>query len=80
MTNTPRNVGIILVNVSTFRYQATPLVNNDRKLQEYFRVRIAEHQETFDANNIRDFIDMYLKLEDDQEFSDSLTGELSSGL
>lgn len=36
------------------------LCGNDQILQDHFRKKIHEHRETFDGNNPRDFIDMYL--------------------
>ena len=39
------------------------------------RKRIAEHRDTFDEEeNVRDFIDMYLKAEKDGEETGALTG------
>ena len=39
------------------------------------RERIAEHRDTFDEENVRDFIDMYLKAEKDGEETGALTGK-----
>ena len=39
------------------------------------RKRIAEHRDTFDEENVRDFIDMYLKAEKDGEETGALTGK-----
>ena len=39
------------------------------------RKRIAEHRDTFDEENVQDFIDMYLKAEKDREETGALTGK-----
>ena len=33
----------------------------DRQIKDFVRERIAEHRETFDEDNIRDFTDLYIK-------------------
>ena len=42
--------------------------------KSFIRKRIAEHKETFDADNLRDFIDLYLKTETSGETSGAMTG------
>uniref|UniRef100_A0A0L8HJU4 Cytochrome P450 n=4 Tax=Octopus bimaculoides TaxID=37653 RepID=A0A0L8HJU4_OCTBM len=36
------------------------LIQNDKGLRNYTKEKIAEHKETFNAENIRDFVDLYL--------------------
>ena len=37
-----------------------------RHMQHFLRKKIAEHRDTFDADNIRDFLDLYLESEQKQ--------------
>jgi len=36
---------------------------------------IAEHRDTFDEDNLRDFIDIYLKMEKDEHKNEAFTGK-----
>lgn len=52
---------------------AKTLLANDNKLKKYIYQKIQEHRQTFDENNIRDFVDMYLliiKKESKESFSE----------
>ena len=49
------------------------VVDIDRDIKEFVRKKTAEHRETFDEQNIRDFIDIYLKAEKDGEENGALT-------
>ena len=46
----------------------------DRQIKDFVRKIITEHRETFDEDNVRDFIDIYLKAEKRGEESGALTG------
>ena len=37
-----------------------------RHMQHFLRMKISEHKHTFDASNIRDFLDLYLASEQKQ--------------
>ena len=45
-----------------------------RETRAFIRKRIAEHMDTFDEDNMRDFIDLYLKTEKSGETSGAMTG------
>ena len=45
----------------------------DRDIKEFVRKKMAEHRETFDEHNIRDFIDIYIKAEKGGEENGALT-------
>lgn len=50
------------------------MIKNDKVLRAHAEKKIEEHRETFDANNIRDFIDMYIlftKEEKTHSFTDA---------
>ena len=49
------------------------IVDFDRDIKEFVRKKTAEHRETFDEHNIRDFIDIYIKAEQDEEENEALT-------
>ena len=51
------------------------LVEFDRQVKDFVRERIAEHRDTFDEENVRDFIDVYLKAEKDGDETGALTGK-----
>ncbi|KAK2183890.1 hypothetical protein NP493_293g04077 [Ridgeia piscesae] len=51
------------------------VVDIDRDIKEFVRKKTAEHRETFDEQNIRDFIDIYIKAEKDGEENGALTYE-----
>ncbi|ESO99585.1 hypothetical protein LOTGIDRAFT_201270 [Lottia gigantea] len=38
------------------------VIKNDVEIQKFVKKRIEEHRQTFDPNELRDFIDMYLKV------------------
>ena len=46
----------------------------DRETKDFVRTVIAEHRDTFDKDNIRDFIDIYLAAEKSGEETGALTG------
>ena len=45
----------------------------DHDIKKFVRKKTAEHRETFDEHNIRDFIDIYIKAEQDEEENEALT-------
>ncbi|KAK2176565.1 hypothetical protein NP493_655g00003 [Ridgeia piscesae] len=45
----------------------------DREIRDFVRKRIDEHRDTFDGDNVRDFIDLYLKTEQSGEESGAFT-------
>ena len=45
----------------------------------FIRKRIDEHMDTFDEDNMRDFIDVYLKTEKGGATNDAMTGRNHSG-
>ena len=47
----------------------------DREAKDFVRKIIAEHRDTFDDDNVRDFIDIYLKTEKHENKSGALTGK-----
>ena len=47
----------------------------DREIRDFVRKRIDEHRDTFDGDNVRDFIDLYLKTEQSGEESGAFTGQ-----
>ena len=49
------------------------IVDFDRDIKEFVRKKTAEHRETFDEHNIRDFRDIYIKAEKDEEENGALT-------
>ena len=57
-----------------FVFQAAPLIANDAKIEEYVRKRIEEHKETFDPDNIRDYIDLYLRILHQGKTTPTLSG------
>ena len=61
-----------------FAPQVRVIVANDRMMRRYIRGRIAEHRATYDPENIRDFLDLYLRTADQGEDSDIYTGEKCS--
>lgn len=44
------------------------------KVKKYLAVTIKEHEESFDPDNIRDFIDLYIKASRDQTDPEIFTG------
>ena len=49
-------------------------MENQKKMEDYIKIQIQKHKETYDPCNIRDFIDLYIQREyDDTE--DDITGE-----
>ncbi|XP_071081445.1 cytochrome P450 2J4-like [Haliotis cracherodii] len=42
---------------------AQKMINNDKKLQEFVVKKVNEHRVDFDPDNLRDFIDLFLKTE-----------------
>ena len=55
------------------------VLTGHRETRDYIRKRIAEHMDTFDEDNMRDFIDLYLKTEKRGATSDAMTGRNHSG-
>ena len=47
----------------------------DRDIKEFVRKKTDEHRETFDEYNIRDFIDIYIKADKDEEENGALTSK-----
>ena len=45
------------------------------KTRSFARRRVTEHRDTFDADNIRDFVDLYLQAERDTPTDTSYTGQ-----
>lgn len=43
------------------------MIKNDEILRAYVREKIQEHRETFDADNLRDFIDMYILMTQEEK-------------
>lgn len=70
----PENFFPFLKYIPT-RSPAKPIINNDQKIRSYFHKRIQEHRETFDPDNPRDFLDMYLKLEHEHKNTETLSEE-----
>ena len=53
------------------------MIENDKRLEEYISKRIAEHRETFDPDKLRDFIDLYLKVNHEGHKAEVVTGNTS---
>ena len=51
------------------------VIEFDRQIKGFVREGIAEHRDTFDEENVRDFIDVYLKAEKDGDETGALTGK-----
>ncbi|KAI0226764.1 Cytochrome P450 2C20 [Lamellibrachia satsuma] len=49
------------------------IVEVDREAKDFVRKIIAEHRDTFDEDNVRDFVDIYLKTEKRENESGALT-------
>ena len=47
----------------------------DREIRDFLRKRIDEHRDIFDGDNVRDFIDLYLKTEQSGEESGAFSGK-----
>ena len=47
-----------------------------KDIQTFVREEILDHRETFDEGNIRDFIDIYLKAEKEEDRTGALTGKI----
>ena len=43
-------------------------------MKAFIRKRIAEHRETFNEDNVRDFVDVYLNVEKSGDETGALTG------
>ncbi|XP_064602746.1 cytochrome P450 2H1-like [Liolophura sinensis] len=52
---------------------AKELVQNDNALRKVIREEIQKHRETFDEENIRDFMDLYLKMTKEEPWNPSFT-------
>ena len=50
-----------------------------RETRAFIRKRVAEHMDTFDEDNMRDFIDLYIKTVKSGETSGAMTGRNHSG-
>lgn len=50
------------------------MIKNDQTIREYVQEKIQQHRQTFDVNNPKDFIDMYI-LMTKEEKSDSFSGK-----
>ena len=51
------------------------VIRHDTEAKAFVAKCIAEHRDTFDEDNLRDFIDIYLKVEKEKNESDALTGK-----
>ena len=51
------------------------MIENDKHLEKYISQRIAEHKETFDPDKVRDFIDLYLKVNSEGHKAEAITGK-----
>ena len=47
----------------------------EREIRDFLRKRIDEHRDTFDGDNVRDFVDLYLKTEQSEEESGAFSGK-----
>ena len=47
----------------------------NRQIKNFIRKIISEHRETFDEDNMRDFIDLYLKAEKSGDEDGAFTGK-----
>ena len=54
--------------------QLRKVLDVHRDIKTFVRKMIAEHRGTFDEDNIRDFIDLYLKTEKSGETSRAMSG------
>ena len=50
-------------------FQIKKQLINLKEIDGFIQQQIEDHQETFDKNNLRDFIDLYLDKEWDEHFS-----------
>ncbi|XP_066287986.1 cytochrome P450 2D20-like [Branchiostoma lanceolatum] len=50
----------VLRVIPSLKKASEGFINNQRKLREHIREQIAKHAETFDPNDIRDFLDAFL--------------------
>ena len=44
-------------------FQVGRAIQSFRRLEKFAKSKIQEHRETFDPDNIRDFVDLYLQTE-----------------
>ncbi|XP_036354371.1 cytochrome P450 2J6-like, partial [Octopus sinensis] len=60
-----------------FRWNSSieKVIRKQEKVRSYVKYKIIEHKETFNAENIRDFIDMYLLTLEKEPNSETLTDE-----
>ena len=58
------------------RLQPTMLLNAlyNYKTRQFVRRRVREHRDTFDGENVRDFVDLYLQAERSAEADPAYTG------
>lgn len=54
----------------------TTTVNNLKKVDNYIETLLKDHQETYDPNEIRDFIDLYIKTGKESKDARLYSGEL----
>ncbi|XP_035700157.1 cytochrome P450 2U1-like [Branchiostoma floridae] len=59
--------------IPSLREGSERFLNNQIKLREHFREEVAKHKETFDRNDIRDFIDAFLLEADKREGDEDST-------
>lgn len=74
----PLNFAPFLKKIPGDPFGAKKISNNVRETFQFFRNEIAEHKKTFDENNIRDFIDVYLNeiKRCSEENSDEFSGKI----
>ena len=63
------------LNVVLFPLQLMKVFRAMKDLEKYAKGRIAEHRSSFDPDNVRDFVDLYLKYEHEDSSNIALTGE-----
>ena len=53
--------------------QLTPVerINNFNKISKFIEENVAQHEASFDENNIRDFVDLHIKTSRDHKDDDS---------
>ena len=51
----------------------------NNKLIDYVAKRLKEHEDTFDPDNIRDFMDLHIQMKRSGEHKETFTGKSNSG-
>ncbi len=54
--------------------QGRQLIENDKKIKSFIWRHIDQHRLTFNPDNIRDLLDLYLKVNENRGETDSLSG------